>query len=111
HRGGRVYQEVRMSPRRLRLEEMGIEGLWDEGCYTEALLLYSKTASELAPRFTALVDRAEQTRLGQLQVWRKETIAQAYVAMCDYLLDRTTGDFHRVLVRLLEDQGAEDPAQ
>src|SRR5688572_26184772 len=98
-------------PKKIRVEDMGIEGAWDEGCFTEALLLYDEDAKDFAERFTKLVDRAEETRLGQLKCWRRETIAQAHASLRRYLLARLTERLHRTLTRLLEDSGSSEPTQ
>jgi hypothetical protein len=95
-------------PRRL-VEGEGIEGLWDEGCYTEARLLFDDEAREFVEPITAFVNAAEALRLSQLSAWRFEIIAQANIDYQNYKLDQLTTKLDQVLIRALEDQNIPEP--
>jgi hypothetical protein len=92
----------------LKYESLGVDSLWDTLVYSEALLLVDPDAQDLAPDFSAIVERAVQVRQGQLLCWRGETIAQAKIHYQNYKLDRLTNRFHQIFVRVLEDAGVKD---
>jgi hypothetical protein len=95
----------------LRRETTSVESLREELIFTEALLIYDEVARDLAPGFTALVNKSEQVWLEQRKTWREEAIARALASYRDYKLDHLTTRFHQILVRVLEDAGSREPTQ
>ena len=75
-----------MSIRTIQASE-GLDAVWDELVYTEAVVSAEPLARPLAALIAALIARTELAQAAQKAAWRAELVAQALVDHADVNLD------------------------